>query len=73
MANLMASHGAVAMDRAVMPALFSRFLARLAALRTERQLRRLDARQRRDAGLAAPGAPHAAVLPGWDLHLQGLR
>lgn len=82
MANLMASHGATAMGRAVFtPSAPARVMARLTAwtqTRYERalearHLRALDARQRRDAGLIDPAAPRVAVQPGWDLRLQGLR
>ncbi|BDW84599.1 MULTISPECIES: hypothetical protein [Roseicyclus] len=78
MANLMASHGATAMGRAVFtPSVLARLTAwtgayRLRALEA-RYMRALDARQRRDAGLIDPAAPAVAVQPGWDLRLQGLR
>lgn len=75
MANLMASHGAVAMGRAVrFPTTpMARLLAWAAAWAEARHLRALDARQRRDAGLIDPAAPRVAVQPGWDLRLLGLR
>jgi hypothetical protein len=75
MANLMASHGATAMDRAVTTttAGLARLLAHLSAWQSARQLHRLDARQRRDAGLADLAAPRVDVHPGWDVRLQGLR
>ncbi|MDG3040570.1 hypothetical protein [Roseicyclus marinus] len=82
MANLMASHGATAMGRAVFtPSALAHAIARLTgwtdAYRQRaldaRHLRALDARQRRDAGLIDPAAPRVAVQPGWDLRLQGLR
>jgi hypothetical protein len=75
MANLMASHGATAMGRAVTfpPSLLARLMALLAAWQDARHLRSLDARQRHDAGLIDPSSPRVAVQPGWDLRLQGLR
>lgn len=75
MANLMASHGATAMGRAVpsTPSVLARVLALLAGWQDVRQLRALDARQRRDAGLTDAAAPRVAVQPGWDVRLQGLR
>lgn len=75
MANLMASHGATAMDRAVTSifAGLGRILAHAAARHDAALVRRLDARQRRDAGLPVPGAARVAVQPGWDVRLQGLR
>lgn len=74
MANLMASHGATAMDRAVtFSTALAAVMARLAAWHDARHLRRLDDQQRRHAGLVGPDAPGVSVQPGWDVRLQGLR
>jgi hypothetical protein len=75
MATLLASHraAAVASPSSAIALALVNFPSVLADWRARRALRRLDARQRCDVGLAPVDGLSVAVQPGWDVRLAGLR
>jgi hypothetical protein len=74
MADIMASHRAAKMGRAAStPALIAQLFAWHGRWLQHRRMKTLDPHLRRDLGLTEPSAARAAVRPGWDIGLPGLR
>lgn len=74
MADIMEPNAAGPMGRApATPAAIARLFAWHGRWLQHRRMQMLDPHLRRDIGLTDGPAPRAAVRPGWDIGLPGLR